>query len=110
MRKSDIGMIGLAVMGENLVMNMADKGFTVSVYNRTTEKVRHFVEGRARGLRVVGTYSLQELVDGSVKHYAQNCFGSGRNSLQGTVCRSLVFFQRAGRKGSGAAVRRLSCP
>ena len=63
MRKSDIGMIGLAVMGENLVMNMADKGFTVSVYNRTTEKVRHFVEGRARGLRVVGTYSLQELVD-----------------------------------------------
>lgn len=47
---------------------------------------------------------------GSVKHSAQNCFGSGRNSLQGAVCRPLVFFQRAGRKGSRAAVRRLPCP
>ena len=47
MKKSDIGLIGLAVMGENLVMNMESKGFTVSVYNRTTEKVKNFVEGRA---------------------------------------------------------------
>ena len=43
MKKSDIGLIGLAVMGENLVMNMESKGFTVSVYNRTTEKVKNFV-------------------------------------------------------------------
>ena len=49
-------------------------------------------------------------IRGSVKHYAQNSFGSGRNSLQGAVCRPLVFFQRAGCKGSRAAVRRLSCP
>lgn len=47
--KADIGLIGLAVMGENLVMNMESKGFTVAVYNRTTSKVRNFVEGRARG-------------------------------------------------------------
>lgn len=45
MKKSDIGLIGLAVMGENLVINMESKGFTVSVYNRTTEKVDRFVEG-----------------------------------------------------------------
>lgn len=63
MKKSDIGLIGLAVMGENLVMNMESKGFTVSVFNRTTEKVSHFVEGRAKGKNIVGTYSLQELVD-----------------------------------------------
>ncbi|MBO4893985.1 MAG: decarboxylating NADP(+)-dependent phosphogluconate dehydrogenase [Clostridia bacterium] len=63
MKKSDIGLIGLAVMGENLVMNMESKGFTVSVYNRTTEKVKKFVEGRASGKNIVGTYSLQELVD-----------------------------------------------
>ena len=62
MKKSDIGLIGLAVMGENLVMNMESKGFTVSVYNRTTEKVKNFVEGRAKGKNIVGTYSLEELV------------------------------------------------
>ena len=62
MKKSDIGLIGLAVMGENLVMNMESKGFTVSIYNRTTEKVTKFVEGRANGKNIVGTYSLEELV------------------------------------------------
>lgn len=67
MKKSDIGLIGLAVMGENLVMNMESKGFTVSVYNRTTEKVTKFVEGRAKGLNIVGTYSLEELVDSLAK-------------------------------------------
>ena len=61
-KKSDIGLIGLAVMGENLVMNMESKGFTVSVFNRTTEKVTKFVEGRAKGKNIVGAYSLEELV------------------------------------------------
>jgi 6-phosphogluconate dehydrogenase len=63
MSKADIGLIGLAVMGENLVMNMESKGFTVAVYNRTTEKVSAFVEGRAKGKNIIGTYSLQELAD-----------------------------------------------
>ncbi len=62
MNKANIGLVGLAVMGENLVMNMASKGFTVAVYNRTTEKVRNFVEGRAKGMSIIGTYSLEELV------------------------------------------------
>lgn len=47
MKKADIGLIGLAVMGENLVVNMESKGFTVAVFNRTTEKVDKFVNGRA---------------------------------------------------------------
>ncbi|MCR5264289.1 MAG: decarboxylating NADP(+)-dependent phosphogluconate dehydrogenase [Clostridiales bacterium] len=59
---ADIGLIGLAVMGENLVMNMESKGFTVAVYNRTTEKVTKFIEGRAKGLNIMGAYSLEELV------------------------------------------------
>jgi 6-phosphogluconate dehydrogenase len=63
MSKADIGLIGLAVMGENLVMNMESKGFTVAVYNRTTEKVTNFVEGRAKGKNIIGTFSIQELVD-----------------------------------------------
>lgn len=63
MKKADIGLIGLAVMGENLVMNMESKGFTVAVFNRTTEKVKRFVEGRAKGKNIIGTYSIEELVE-----------------------------------------------
>ena len=59
---ADIGLIGLAVMGQNLVLNMDDHGFTVAVYNRTTSKVDRFMENEAKGTRVIGTHSLQELV------------------------------------------------
>ncbi|MBP5231385.1 MAG: NADP-dependent phosphogluconate dehydrogenase, partial [Clostridia bacterium] len=62
MKQADIGLIGLAVMGENLVMNMESKGFTVAVYNRTVQKVEAFVNGRAAGKNVVGCLSLEELV------------------------------------------------
>ena len=58
---ADIGVIGLAVMGENLVLNMAGRGFTVAVYNRTTARVDDFVAGRANGKTIVGTHSLEEL-------------------------------------------------
>lgn len=61
--KADIGLIGLAVMGENLVMNMESKGFTVAVFNRTGEKVTRFIDSRARGRHIIGTYSIEELVD-----------------------------------------------
>ena len=61
MSDADIGLIGLAVMGENLVLNMANHGFTVAVFNRTTSKVDEFLAGRAAGKSVVGTYSLEEL-------------------------------------------------
>ena len=59
---ADIGLIGLAVMGENLVLNMESHGFTVAVFNRTTSKVDAFVAGRAQGKKIVGTHSVQELV------------------------------------------------
>ena len=62
MRKADIGLIGLAVMGENLAMNMESKGFTVAVYNRSTEKVDHFINGRAAGKNFVGCRTPGELV------------------------------------------------
>jgi 6-phosphogluconate dehydrogenase len=62
MSKAVIGLIGLAVMGENLVMNMESKGFTVAVYNRSTEKVTNFIEGRAKGKNIIGTYSIPELI------------------------------------------------
>ncbi len=59
---SDIALIGLAVMGENLVLNMESKGFQVSVFNRSTSKVDDFVAGRAKGKNIVGTHSIEELV------------------------------------------------
>jgi 6-phosphogluconate dehydrogenase len=60
--KADIGLIGLAVMGQNLVLNMDDHGYTVAVYNRTTSKVERFIENEAQGTRVIGTFSVEELV------------------------------------------------
>ena len=62
-KKADIGLIGLAVMGENLVMNMESKGFTVAVYNRTVDKVDAFTSGRAKGKNIIGCHSIQDLVD-----------------------------------------------
>ena len=64
---ADIGLIGLAVMGENLVMNMESKGFTVAVFNRTTSKVTNFVEGRAKGRNIIGCYSIEELAQNLAK-------------------------------------------
>ena len=63
MKKADIGLIGLAVMGENLVMNMESRGFTVAVYNRSTEKVDRFLAGRAAGRNIIGCHSPAELVE-----------------------------------------------
>ncbi|MER2151448.1 MAG: decarboxylating NADP(+)-dependent phosphogluconate dehydrogenase [Candidatus Limivicinus sp.] len=62
MKKADIGLIGLAVMGENLAMNMESKGFTVAVWNRSTEKVDAFLAGRAAGKNFIGCHSPEELV------------------------------------------------
>jgi len=62
MANCDIGLIGLAVMGENLVLNMESKGYTVAVFNRTVSKVDDFI-GRNPGKNLVGSHSLKELVD-----------------------------------------------
>jgi len=61
--KADIGLIGLAVMGENLALNIESKGFTVAVYNRSPDKVHNFVEGRGKGKKIVGATSLPELIN-----------------------------------------------
>ncbi|GAB3027460.1 decarboxylating NADP(+)-dependent phosphogluconate dehydrogenase [Spirosoma pulveris] len=61
-KTADIGLIGLAVMGENLVLNMESKGYTVAVYNRTVEKVDNFINGRGAGKNFIGAHSIEELV------------------------------------------------
>ncbi len=60
--QADIGLIGLAVMGQNLVLNMVDHGFRVAVYNRTTRKVDEFLQGPGQGREILGAHTLPELV------------------------------------------------
>ncbi|HAF71349.1 MAG: 6-phosphogluconate dehydrogenase, decarboxylating [Acetothermia bacterium 64_32] len=60
--EADFGVVGMAVMGQNLVLNVEGRGFSVAVYNRTAERTKEFVEGRAQGKNIVPTYSLEELV------------------------------------------------
>ena len=62
MKKPQIGIAGLAVMGENLVMNIASRGFGVAVFNRTSSKTKAFIEGRAKDQPIEGYYSLDEFV------------------------------------------------
>jgi 6-phosphogluconate dehydrogenase len=61
MKKADIGLVGLAVMGENLILNMESKGFSVACFNRTVSKVDRFIQGRAAGKKIVGTHTIEEL-------------------------------------------------
>ena len=67
MNKADIGLIGLAVMGQNLVLNMDDHGFRVAVFNRTTSKVDDFINGPAKDTNIIGTHSMEELVESLAK-------------------------------------------
>jgi len=60
MTLADIGLIGLAVMGENLILNMESKGFTVACFNRTVSKVDDFINGRAKGKNIIGCHSIEE--------------------------------------------------
>src|SRR4030042_466460 len=61
--KADIGLVGLAVMGENLILNMESKGFTVACFNRTISKVDDFINGRAKGKNIIGCHSIEELIE-----------------------------------------------
>ena len=62
MAEADIGLIGLAVMGQNLALNMNDHGYRVAVFNRTVSKVDNFLEGPAKGSNIIGIHSLEEFI------------------------------------------------
>ena len=61
--KSDIAVIGLAVMGQNLILNMNDNGYKVTAYNRTGSKTDDFLAGPAKGTNIIGAKTLKELVE-----------------------------------------------
>ena len=60
--RADLALIGLAVMGQNLILNMNDHGFTIVAYNRSTDKVDRFLANEAKGTRVIGAHSIAEMV------------------------------------------------
>ena len=61
--QADIAVIGLAVMGQNLILNMNDHGFKVIAYNRTVSKVDDFLQGNAKGTNIIGAHSLEEMIN-----------------------------------------------
>ncbi len=63
MEKQDFGLIGLGVMGENLILNIESKGFSVSVFNRTTEKTDKFINGGAKGKKIAGFNEIKDFVE-----------------------------------------------
>ena len=83
--QADIGLIGLAVMGENLALNMESRGFTVAVFNRTTEKTRAFISGRAAGKRFIAAASLEELVQNLKPHRRVMLMVKAGDPVQETV-------------------------
>ncbi|MFZ9036383.1 MAG: decarboxylating NADP(+)-dependent phosphogluconate dehydrogenase [Francisellaceae bacterium] len=62
MQKADIAVVGLAVMGQNLILNMNDHGFKVVAFNRTTQKVDNFLNGAAKGTNIIGSHSIEEMI------------------------------------------------
>ncbi len=91
---SDIGLIGRAVMGENLVLNMESKGFSVSVYNRTTQKVDDFINGRASGKRIRGTHSVEELISSLAKPRKVMIMVKAGKAVDETIEQLLPFLEK----------------
>ncbi|RLE11767.1 phosphogluconate dehydrogenase (NADP(+)-dependent, decarboxylating), partial [Candidatus Aerophobetes bacterium] len=67
MQKSDIGIIGMAVMGQNLALNIESRGFSVAVYNRTGSRTKEFIQKRAKNKNIVATYSIPDFVKSLVR-------------------------------------------
>ena len=97
MAKADIGLIGLAVMGENLILNMESKGFTVACFNRTVSKVDDFINGRAKGKNIIGCKSIEELVANLKKPRKVMLMVKAGQPVDDFIEKWLTFFLRKGR-------------
>jgi 6-phosphogluconate dehydrogenase len=94
MGNADIGLIGLAVMGENLVLNMESKGFSVAVYNRTVSKVDSFVQGRGAGKKISGCHSLGELAAALSKPRKAMIMVKAGEAVDDTINQLLEVFEK----------------
>ena len=93
--KADLAVVGLAVMGENLILNMESKGFTVACYNRTTAKVDEFTAGRAAGKNIIGCHSIEELVQTLAKPRKVMCMIKAGNAVDAFI-RSVIPYLESG--------------
>jgi 6-phosphogluconate dehydrogenase len=91
---ADIGLIGLAVMGENLVLNMEGKGFSVAVFNRTTSKVDGFINGRGAGKKIISCYSLAELAAALPKPRKAMIMVKAGQAVDDTIEQLLAVFEK----------------
>jgi len=94
MGNADIGLIGLAVMGENLVLNMESKGFQVAVYNRTTSKVDAFVSGRGAGKKIIGCHDLAALAAALSKPRKAMIMVKAGSAVDETIEQLLAVFEK----------------
>ena len=93
MKTADIAVIGLAVMGENLILNMERNGFTVSCYNRTRSKTDAFLNGRARNKNIIGFHSLKELTDSLKSPRIIMCMVKAGNAVDSILEQLIPFLQ-----------------
>ena len=94
MKNTDIGLIGLAVMGENLVLNIESKGFSVAVYNRTTSKVDAFVQGKGAGKKITGYHDLKEFAAGLAKPRKAMIMVKAGQAVDDTIEQLLGVFEK----------------
>jgi len=92
---ADIAVVGLAVMGENLILNMESKGFTVACFNRTTSKVDEFINGRAAGKNIIGCHSIEALVQSLDKPRKVMCMIKAGSAVDAFI-ESVVPYLEAG--------------
>ncbi len=92
-KKADIGLIGLAVMGQNLVLNINDKGYTVAVFNRTTEKVDRFLAHEAKGRDILGAHSIEEFVGLLARPRKVMIMVKAGNPVDATIAQLLPFLE-----------------
>jgi len=94
MGNADIGLIGLAVMGENLVLNMESKGFTAAVYNRTASKTDNFIQGRGAGKKIIGCRELKELANTLSKPRKTMIMVKAGEAVDETIEQLLAVFEK----------------
>jgi len=94
MGKADIGLIGIAVMGENLVLNMESKGFSVAVYNRTASRVDDFINGRGAGKKITGCHSIEELAASLCKPRKAMIMVKAGSAVDETINQLLGVFEK----------------
>eukprot|EP00126_Sphaerothecum_destruens_P002382 Sdes_comp15822_c0_seq1m4895 len=94
MAQADIALIGLAVMGQNIILNMNDAGFVVCAYNRTTSKVDEFLAKEAKGTKVIGAHSVEEMCQSLKKPRRVMLLVKAGDAVDEFIAQIIPFFEK----------------